>query len=117
MNKTNGNHLQMKKPVVDPVAQNQSLKTYHIFHAINKLYVNTEKLEQPRRYVGWVLATDLDDAYIKSQKDFNPDYKRYGARDTCVGDVIQDDQAIYLIINSGFYKISDLEDREHQSGK
>lgn len=105
--KINGNHPLPVNPIV---LENSPLKMFHIFHAINKVFMYTEKLEQPRKYVGWVMAKDLNDAWEKAQNDFNSDYARYGARSTSVGDVIQDPEALYLVKNTGFEKICDLND-------
>lgn len=111
MNKVNGTI----HPTVPPiVSKNDAFKLYHIFHTINKAYLGIERVEQPRKYIGWVMAEDLQDAWIKAQNDWNPHYREYKVRSTCIGDFIQDDEAIYMIIGNGFQKICDLEDKEHQ---
>jgi hypothetical protein len=78
------------------------LKMYHIYHAINKKYMFTEHEKQPRKYIGFVLAKDMNEAYNLSQNDFNPEYRQYKARSTSVGDLIQDNYGFYMVANEGF---------------
>lgn len=91
------------------------LRPFHVYHAVNKLCMFTEKLEQPREYVGFILAKDLNDAWEKSQNDFNPHYAMYGKRSTSVGDMLMDETGFYLVKNSGFDLVCTLDDEEHKT--
>jgi hypothetical protein len=90
------------------------LKMYHIYHCINKHYMFTETEKQPRKYVGFVLADSLDQAFKLSQNDFNPDYAKYGARSTSVGDLIQDFYGFYMVCNTGFRLICLVDEESHE---
>jgi len=77
---------------------------FHIHHATGPLKF-TETKSQPRKYVGFVNATSLDEAFKKSQnldEEWNP-----GVRSTSVGDVIQDDDKFYLVKGIGFEELKD----------
>lgn len=71
------------------------LKTYHIFHCINKKYTGQEVAKQPRKYVGFVLAPNIHLAFEKAQDLEN-------VRSTSVGDLIQDSYGFYMVKNKGF---------------
>lgn len=91
-----------------------SLKMYHIYHSINKKCMFTEQEKQPRKYIGFVLAKDMNEAFTMSQNDFNPDYKKYNARNTSVGDLIQDDYGFYMVMNIGFKLLCTLQEDGHE---
>lgn len=83
-------------------------KMYHIYHAINKKYMFTETEKQPRKYVGYVIATDLTEAYRLAQFDSD---QRQGVRATSVGDLIQDNYGFYMVATNEF-KLICLVDEE-----
>lgn len=89
------------------------LKMYHIHHCINKLYMFTEKENQPRKYIGYVYAENLEDAYRKAQnEDWQAsEYKGYKVRSTSIGDLIQDDYGFYMVLGQGFKLICLIEDK------
>lgn len=74
---------------------------FHIFHATGPRKF-TETAVQPREYAGFVEASDLEDAYARSQNDENPWNPYNPCRSTSVGDVIQSDVGFFMILNMGF---------------
>jgi hypothetical protein len=74
---------------------------YHIHHAtgVNRF---REIDIQPRSYVGFVQAKSLQDAFVKSQTNFNKDWD---TRSTSVGDVIQDNDGFHMVCGIGFKKL------------
>lgn len=87
----------------------KSLKTFHIYHCINKKYTFQEVEQQPRRYVGFVLANNMQEAFHLSQNDFGIEYRKYKARSTSVGDIIQDDYGFYMVTSNDFKLVCVLE--------
>lgn len=85
-------------------------KQFHIYHCINKEFMFTETEKQPRKYVGSVMARDMEQAFMYAQNDFNEAYKKYGQRSTSVGDIVQDDHGFYMVMNMGFKLICLLDD-------
>lgn len=77
------------------------LSMFHIYHCIEKQYMFTDRERQTRKYVGSVMAKDLDDAFRMAQNDFNEDYRKYKVRSTSIGDLIQDDYGFYMITGIG----------------
>lgn len=74
---------------------------FHIYHCIDEEDMFTDKEKQPRKYVGSVMAEDLDDAFKMAQNDFNPEYRKYNVRSTSIGDLIQDDYGFYMVSGTG----------------
>ena len=54
------------------------------------------------KYIGAVMASSLEEAFILSQNDFNEEYAEIGVRSTSVGDMILDGNDFYLIKMVGF---------------
>jgi hypothetical protein len=82
------------------------MRQFHIHHATSSLmFTETEK--QPRQYVSFVEANSLEDAFIKSQNDFNDDWSTEDKplRSTSVGDIIQDDDKFFMICGIGFREL------------
>lgn len=90
------------------------LNMYHIYHAINKKYMFSEHEKQPRKYIGFVLAKDMNEAFTLSQNDFNPDYRKFRARSTSVGDIIQDNYGFYMVCNTGFKLLCLVDEEGHE---
>lgn len=115
MSTTNGTTVPMHKiaRTANEVGVEQSVidtpKIYHIFLAIDSSSLFTEEEFQIRRYAATVIAKDLEDAFKKSQNDFNPDYAKKGVRSCSVGDLIQDNDGFYMVCASGFKLICLLE--------
>ncbi len=86
------------------------LSTFHIFHTVDKKTSFEEVEHQPRKYIGSVLAKDIDHAYKMAQNDFNPEYEKFKVRSTSVGDLIQDDYGYYMVCNQGFKLICLVDD-------
>jgi hypothetical protein len=79
------------------------LKMYHIYHCMNKKYMFTENEHQPRKYIGFVMANDIEEAYSKCQNDHNSlDYIKYNVRSLAIGDIIQDNYGFYMVTNQVF---------------
>jgi hypothetical protein len=57
---------------------------------------------QPRKYVGCVEATSLDEAFYLSQNFDEPWNPTTPCRSTSVGDVIQSDDDFFMVCGSGF---------------
>jgi hypothetical protein len=74
---------------------------FHIFHATGPRKF-TETSVQPREYVGFVEASDLEDAYAKSQNQEQSWNPTNPCRSTSVGDVIQSDAGFFMILGMGF---------------
>lgn len=54
------------------------------------------------KYIGAVMATDINEAWKLAQNDFNEEYAQLGARSTSVGDMILDGNDFYLVKGIGF---------------
>lgn len=80
----------------------KSFQLYHIYHSINPNYVGVPHEAQPRKYVGYVEANSIEDAYIKAQNASNPNYRAYNQRDTVIGDLIQDHYGFYMVCADEF---------------
>lgn len=91
------------------VHEDTKLRLYHIYHTINKQHSFTEKVEQPRRYIGFVMASSLEDAFTKAQNE-DKFYQKYNVRSTSVGDFIQDCNYFYMVKGQGFECICSLDD-------
>lgn len=78
---------------------------FHIYHAINPTF--TEEFKQNRKYVGFVEAEDLEGAYSASQNLINNWNPSQPCRSTSIGDVIQDDEAFYVVSGIGFIELPD----------
>jgi hypothetical protein len=62
----------------------------------------TETEKQPRAYAGYVKASSLEDAFIKSQNIDEPWNPYNPCRSTSVGDIIQDDDNFHIVMKEGF---------------
>jgi len=94
---------------VDQKVDSDQLKLYHIFLAVESSSTYTEEEFQIRKYAATVIAKDLEEAFKKSQNDFNPDYAKKNVRSCSVGDLIQDNDGFYMVCASGFKLICLLE--------
>lgn len=54
------------------------------------------------KYIGAVMATDINEAWKLAQNDFNEEYAQLGVRSTSVGDMILDGNDFYLVKGIGF---------------
>ena len=88
----------------------RSLNQYHIYHSMNKKYMFTEHEHQPRKYAGYVMAGDMEEAVELSQnsaKEWNPVNPQ---RSTSTGDIVQDDYGFYMVCTKGFRLLCLVED-------
>ena len=66
----------------------------------------TETVNQPRKYVGFVEADSLEEAFQKSQNGDQSNWNNiFPCRPTSVGDIIQGPYDFYMVTNSGFLKL------------
>lgn len=82
-------------------------REFCIYHNTNKetMFRDTPLKDGEKRdfkYIGAVMATDINEAWKLAQNDFNEDYAQFGVRSTCVGDMILDGNDFYLIKMVGF---------------
>ena len=82
-------------------------REFCIYHNTNKetMFRSTPLKDGEKRdfkYIGAVMASSLEEAFILSQNDFNEEYAEIGARSTSVGDVILDGNDFYLVKGIGF---------------
>lgn len=74
--------------------------TYSIYHAVGP-DAFSEIQNQKRRLAGWVLATSLLNAFMKSQNTDKPWFNTQ-TRSTSVGDVIEFGNQRFMVTNKGF---------------
>jgi len=82
-------------------------REFCIYHNTNKetMFRSTPLKDGEKRdfkYIGAVMASSLEEAFILSQNDFNEEYAEIGARSTSVGDMILDGNDFYLVKGIGF---------------
>lgn len=82
-------------------------REFCIYHNTNKetMFRDTPLKDGEKRdfkYIGAVMASSLEEAFILSQNDFNEEYAEIGVRSTSVGDMILDGNDFYLIKMVGF---------------
>jgi hypothetical protein len=85
------------------------MKQYHIFHTIIQSRFPERKI-QARKYVGFVNADSLEEAFVESQnteEHWNPTNP---CRSTSIGDIIQDDNEFYLVCSMGFELLEEPQD-------
>lgn len=80
------------------------MKQYHIHHCTNRLFKEVEK--QPRKYAGIVEANSMEEAFQLSQNIEEPWNTVHPCRSTSVGDVIQEDDKLYMVCNVGFKELT-----------
>lgn len=88
------------------------MKQYHIHHAIKPTFDETEV--QLRKYVGFVNAISLNEAFIKSQ-NHDIDWAKNETRSTSIGDVIQDGDKLFLVKGIGFKELTAITEPEENS--
>ena len=79
---------------------------YGIFHPFDgSINHNTQQVEF--KHICNVDAQDLEDAFRKSQNDFNEDYASLDTRSTCIGDMFinYENMDIYIVDNIGFKEL------------
>ena len=82
-------------------------REFGIYHNTNKktMFRSTPLKDGEKRnfkYIGAVMASSLEEAFMLSQNDFNEEYAEIGARSTSVGDMILDGNDFYLVKMVGF---------------
>jgi hypothetical protein len=78
----------------------------HIYHAIQDDKMFTEIEQQPRKYIGFIHAETLEQAYNLCQNDnLHPDYLYYNVRSLSVGDMLLIGHEFYMVCNLGFRMI------------
>lgn len=78
-------------------------RQFHIHQAIKPTFDETEV--QLRKYVGFVNAESLNEAFVLSQND-NIDWQKNRTRSTSIGDVIQDGDKLFLVKKVGFKELT-----------
>jgi hypothetical protein len=80
------------------------MRQFHIHHATDPSLRFTETEKQPRVYASFVEAESLNDAFMLSQNDFNPNWSTEDKplRSTSVGDIIQDGDDFHMVLGIGF---------------
>jgi hypothetical protein len=79
---------------------------YGIFHPFDgSINHNTQQVEF--KHICNVDAHSLEDAFRKSQNDFNEEYASHDTRSTCIGDMFIDyeNAKIYMVDNIGFKEL------------
>lgn len=81
-------------------------REFGIYHNTNEetMFRSTPLKDGEKRnfkYIGAVMASSLEEAFILSQNDFNEEYAEIGARSTSVGDMILDGNDFYLVKGIG----------------
>lgn len=79
---------------------------YKIYHADNIYTTTISNLKY--KLVGSIKAKSLNDAFTKSQNDFSKKYRSFDVRSTSVNDVFEVNNKYYLIRNTGFSEISNI---------
>lgn len=82
------------------------MQSFDIYHSIGQLRF-TEAVDQERELAGSVIASSLEDAYLKSQNWSSPWNKKAPCRSTSVGDMITSPQGKFMVKLSGFQKIEE----------
>lgn len=80
---------------------------YNIYHPWGGV-LNTECVRGQHEYqeVAFVQATSLEQAYFKSQNDFNPQYSKLKIRSTSVGDIIKDPNGVcHMVKPTGYVEV------------
>ena len=80
---------------------------YNIYHPFDGV-INHECSPDTHmfEYIGMVKANSLQDAFSKSQNDFNDEYAELNRRSTSVGDIIAGpDNACHMVMGTGFKKV------------
>lgn len=90
--------------------QNQQDMEYVIYHPHGgALNLNCERGVYEYTEVGYVTATSLSEAFIKSQNDLcdesGDSYLYLGVRSTSVGDIIRKGDIYYMITGTGFVEV------------
>lgn len=80
------------------------MKQYHIYHSTGRNKFEPVEV-QPREYAGFVEASSLEDAFIKSQNLDEPWNTFNPCRSTSVGDVIQSDEGFFMVDGVGFKEL------------
>jgi hypothetical protein len=83
------------------------MATYKIYHATSESMF-TQKQDQPRKLVGEIEASNLDDAYFKTQNWETPWNMATPCRSTSVGDVIESDEGFYMVCGMGFKLLDEM---------
>lgn len=81
--------------------------TYHIYHSTGE-NVFTETEDQPREFVGTVEADSLQGAFVASQNIDEEWNLEKDVRSTSVGDVIQEEEKVYMVCGRGFKLLDSL---------
>ncbi len=88
-------------------------RQFHIHQAIKPTFNETEV--QLRKYVGFVNAESLNEAFVLSQTE-NHDWQKNEVRSTSVGDVIQDYDKLFLVKSVGFQELTAITEPEEEGG-
>lgn len=80
---------------------------YSIYHTFPG-YPHNEKVYVQREFVCNIYTDGLDEAFIRTQNEFNEEYKKLNVRNTSVGDIIQDKETetCYLVMKEGYKALS-----------
>jgi hypothetical protein len=93
-----------KRPNDLKIVSCNSLEKLFTIHHATGLYYTEDKI-QPRVVVGFIMASSIQDAYIKSQNSYYGDgmwNEANPCRSTSVGDMIQEGNEFHLVAGMGF---------------
>jgi len=83
-----------------------TIKQYNIFHPKNGRLNLDCSLDKDYEFIGSVRAENLVRSFYQAQNDFNADYREYGVRSTCVGDIVSDGKEVHMIMGSNYKRIN-----------
>lgn len=69
----------------------------HMFQSVCQFFIDTDENES--------LESQLNQAFIWTQNDFNIAYSGLGMRSSSVGDIITCDQGHYMVVDFGFMEV------------
>jgi hypothetical protein len=81
-----------------------TMKNAKIYHVTDPEFVSLAR--QPRELVATIEASDLEDAYVKTQNLKEYWNKENPCRSTSIGDVIEIDDKYYMVKSIGFEDIT-----------
>lgn len=107
-------YIGTKQPV-EPVELKETVREFEVFHAVDPKLMFRAIEQQPRKSIGAVIASNLDEAFRISQ-GFS---KQWNHRSTSVGDIIVDtlDNTAHMVAGMGFKYIPDLDPSKVGSGE
>ena len=81
-------------------------KRFGVYHPLNgalNTACDVEKLDY--EYITSIESENLVRVFYKAQNDFNPEYATLGKRSTSVGDIVVDNDRMFMYMGVGFKRI------------